>query len=89
MGSRRGLIYVIRRNSDFYEFIKLGDTVPMMEIWIVVLIVAVAAFYVGRVFYRGLTRKGDCACGCSGCSLGDSPAAPPTDNTGSRIRKAP
>lgn len=75
--------------TTFYETVKLGDTVPMMEIWIVVLIVAVAAFYVGRVFYRGLMRKGDCACGCSGCSLGDSSAVPPTDHTGSGIRKEP
>jgi hypothetical protein len=27
MGSRRGLIYVIRRNSDFYETVKLDGLV--------------------------------------------------------------
>jgi len=43
-----------------------------METIIVVLIVAAAAVYVGRVFIRGFLKKGDCACGCSCCQLSDS-----------------
>jgi hypothetical protein len=43
-----------------------------MQTIIVVLIVAAAAVYVGRVFIRGFRQKGDCACGCSCCQLADS-----------------
>jgi len=43
-----------------------------MQTLIVVLIVAAAAFYVGRLFYRRFKHKEGCACGCSCC--GDSTA---------------
>lgn len=47
-----------------------------METLIVVLIVAVAAIYVGRVFYRGFIQKKSCACGCNGCDIADSCGPP-------------
>jgi hypothetical protein len=38
-----------------------------MQTLIVILIVAAAAFYIGRMFYRRFTQKEGCACGCSCC----------------------
>lgn len=43
-----------------------------MQNLIVILIVVIAAIYVGRVFYRGFVQKKNCACGCSGCDITDS-----------------
>lgn len=56
-----------------------------METLIVVLIVAIAAIYVGRVFYRGFVQKKSCACGCSACDITDTCDAAekkPVDNAG-------
>ena len=43
-----------------------------METGLVILIVAVAAVYVGRIFYNGFKKKDGCACGCTCCSISDS-----------------
>ena len=43
-----------------------------MQTVIVVLIVAAAAVYVGRLFYKGFKAKDPCACGCSCCDVGDT-----------------
>jgi hypothetical protein len=43
-----------------------------METLIVFLIVAVAAAYVGRIFYRGFKQKNSCGCACTCCTLSDS-----------------
>jgi len=43
-----------------------------MQTLIVILIVAAAAFYVGRTFYRRFRQKGGCGCGCSGCGDADA-----------------
>ena len=53
-----------------------------METVIVILIVAIAAIYVGRVFYRGFVQKKSCACGCSGCDIADACGPPSQDTTG-------
>lgn len=56
----------------------------MMETLIVLLIVALAAVYVGRIFYKGFKQKDGCACGCTCCSIADScnePAAAKTHDT--------
>ena len=50
-----------------------------MELFIVILLVIAAAVYVGRVFYRGFRRKGDCACGCTCCDIADSCSEPKKD----------
>lgn len=55
-----------------------------MEILIVILVVIAAAVYVGRVFYRGLRRQGDCASGCTCCDLADSCRQPTTDSSSDR-----
>jgi hypothetical protein len=47
-----------------------------MQTLIVILIVAVAALYVGRVFYNGFKQKQGCACGCTCCSISDSCSEP-------------
>ncbi|WP_372677241.1 FeoB-associated Cys-rich membrane protein [Desulfosarcina sp.] len=47
-----------------------------MEILIVILIVAAAAFYVGRIFYKGFKQKDGCSCGCTCCSVSDSCSQP-------------
>ena len=51
-----------------------------MELVIIVLIVAVAAVYVGRVFYKGFKQKDGCACGCTCCSISDSCSEPSAVN---------
>jgi hypothetical protein len=43
-----------------------------MQTSIVILIVAAAAFYVGRMIYRRFKNKGGCACGCSCCGDADA-----------------
>ena len=48
----------------------------MMETLIVILIVAVAAVYVGRIFYKGFKQKDGCACGCTCCNISDSCSEP-------------
>ena len=53
-----------------------------METLIVILIVAAAAFYVGRIFYRGFKQKDDCACGCTCCSVADSCSQPAAGSAG-------
>ena len=50
-----------------------------MQTAIVILIVAGAALYVGRVFYRGFKQKESCACGCAGCDISDSCSEPAAD----------
>ncbi|MEE4113026.1 MAG: FeoB-associated Cys-rich membrane protein [Desulfobacteraceae bacterium] len=52
-----------------------------METLIVILIVAAAAVYVGRIFYNGFTQKDGCACGCTCCSASDSCSQPAAGNT--------
>jgi len=54
----------------------------MMETLIVILIVAAAAVYVGRIFYKGFKQKDGCACGCTCCSISDSCSQPAADSTG-------
>ena len=49
-----------------------------MQTLIVILIVAVAAVYVGRIFYNGFKQKEGCACGCTSCSISDSCSEPAT-----------
>lgn len=39
-----------------------------MEAIIVSVIVATAAIYVLRLFYKGFKQDESCGCGCSGCS---------------------
>lgn len=46
-----------------------------MQTALVILIVAVAAIYVGRVFYKGFKQKQNCACGCSCCGIADTCSA--------------
>lgn len=48
----------------------------MMETLIVIVIVAVAAVYVGRIFYKGIKQKDGCDCGCTCCSISDSCSLP-------------
>ena len=47
-----------------------------MEILIIVLIVAGAAVYVGRIFYRGVKQKDPCGSGCACCGSADSCTQP-------------
>lgn len=47
-----------------------------MQTTIVILIVAAAAVYVGRIFYRGFRQKDGCSCGCTCCSISDSCSQP-------------
>lgn len=54
----------------------------MMETLIVILIVAAAAAYVGRIFYKGFKQKDGCACGCTCCSISDSCSQPAAESTG-------
>lgn len=49
-----------------------------MQTLIVILIVAVATVYVGRIFYKGFKQKEGCACGCPCCSITDSCSEPVT-----------
>ena len=43
-----------------------------MENVIVAIIVAVAAIYVGRRFYRSISKKESCDCVCTCCTISDS-----------------
>ncbi len=47
-----------------------------MQTAVVILIVAVAAVYVGWVFYKGFRQKDPCSCGCACCSISDSCSQP-------------
>ena len=47
-----------------------------MQTAIVILIVVIAAVYVGRVFYKGFRQKDACSCGCTCCSITDSCTEP-------------
>jgi hypothetical protein len=38
-----------------------------MENIIVILIVGLAAFFLGRSFYRKFRKKDQCSCGCTSC----------------------
>ena len=40
-----------------------------MDTILVILIVGLAACYVGRRFYNSIRRGSECGCGCSGCTL--------------------
>ncbi len=51
-----------------------------MQTIIVALIIIAAALYVGRVFLKGFKKQGDCACGCTSCSLADSCTDPTIDS---------
>lgn len=48
----------------------------MLEKLIVIVIVAAAAVYVGRIFYKGFRQKDGCNCGCTCCSISDSCSQP-------------
>jgi len=52
-----------------------------METLIVILIVAAAAVYVGRIFYKGFKQKDGCGSGCTCCSVSDSCSQPAAGNT--------
>jgi len=52
-----------------------------METLIVILIVAAAAVYVGRIFYKGFKQKDGCASGCTCCSVSDSCSQPAAGST--------
>ena len=52
-----------------------------METVVVILIIAAAAVYVGRVFYKGFRQKDGCACGCTCCSISDSCSEPAAANS--------
>jgi|GEM_PF-4424393 len=48
----------------------------MFETMVVVAIVAVCGWYVGRRFLRQLKgRTPDCGCGCSGCQTAEDPSS--------------
>ncbi|MGB5748916.1 MAG: FeoB-associated Cys-rich membrane protein [Desulfobacterales bacterium] len=38
-----------------------------MENLLVILIVGLAAFFIGRRYYRKYTQKNQCSCGCTSC----------------------
>ncbi len=40
-----------------------------MENLIVALVVAAAAIYAGRTFYKGFKGRSTCGCGCDSCSV--------------------
>jgi len=40
-----------------------------MEMLIVIIVVSLAAVYVGRTFYRQFSGKDGCSSGCAGCSV--------------------
>lgn len=44
----------------------------MIDTLLVVLIVALAAFWVGRRFYAGFRRESACGCGCGGCKTANN-----------------
>ena len=52
-----------------------------MQTTIVIFIVAAAAIYVGRIFYRGFKQKDGCSCGCTCCSISDSCDEPEAGHT--------
>lgn len=54
----------------------------MIETTIVIIIVGLAAFFVGRTFYTNAKKgKSTCSCGCSSCGIADSCSdADPGDN---------
>jgi len=56
-----------------------------MQTALVILIIAAAAIYVGRVFYKNFKQKENCACGCSCCGIADTCSELP----GGRSRKVP
>ncbi len=45
----------------------------MIETTLVMIIVGLAAFYVGRTFYKN-AKKGEnsCGCGCTACNIADT-----------------
>lgn len=55
-----------------------------MEMLIVILIIAIAAVYVGRIFYKGLRQKDGCGGGCTCCSTLDSCSEPAAGNARER-----
>jgi len=38
-----------------------------MQIILVILIVGLAVFFIGRSYYRKYTKKDQCSCGCASC----------------------
>jgi hypothetical protein len=59
-----------------------------MEILIILVIVAGAAIYVGRTFYRGLKHNDPCGSGCACCGDADS-CGPPADGGARDAPSAP
>ncbi|MGD8702145.1 MAG: FeoB-associated Cys-rich membrane protein [Desulfosarcina sp.] len=47
-----------------------------MQTIIVIIIVAIAAVYVGRIFLRGFKQEENGACGCTACPSSDSCTQP-------------
>ena len=43
----------------------------MFDTLLVVLIVGLAAFWVGRRFFNSFRQESPCGCGCSGCTVPD------------------
>jgi hypothetical protein len=39
-----------------------------MQNILVILIVGLAVFFIGRSYYRKYTKKNQCSCGCTSCS---------------------
>jgi len=44
----------------------------MIDTLLVVLIVGLAAFWVGRRFFTSFRQGSECGCGCSGCTVPDN-----------------
>jgi len=43
-----------------------------MENIIVIIIVGLAAFFLGRSYYKKYKKKGQCSCGCTSCPVDES-----------------
>jgi hypothetical protein len=51
-----------------------------MENLLVILIVGLAAFFIGRRYYRKYTQKNQCSCGCTSCPMDTSSCDLPEAN---------
>jgi len=51
-----------------------------MENLLVILIVGLAAFFIGRSYYRKYTKKDQCSCGCTACPTDASSCELPEAN---------
>ncbi len=58
-----------------------------MQTLIVIVIIAIAAGYVGRVFYLGFKQKESCTCGCNCCSISDTCQLPPAQDTRESVNR--